>query len=352
MGVLGLVQRVAVAALLTITEYGLWGLIVTALITLAWLKQIGIADKFVQQDEPDQEAAFQKAFTLELAYSAIFFAIACVAFPILGAIYGHMEIVVPGIVLASSLVISAAETPIWIAYRQMRFVRQRVLESIDPRGLGAAVTIVLAIAGLGYWSLVLGPVAGSICGGIAAVATSPYPLRLRYERGHAARVLLVLLAAARLERQRAGDRPGLGADRQLHRRPRRARRARAGDHLLDVRRPARLADPADDLPGGVRGQGSHRAAVRGVREVEPAGADVGVSVRGLAGPVRPRPDQLRARRALARGGGAAAGVRAHDRGPPGRLQLGDLLLGDRQHPAARGLELRPARRLRRASPRR
>ncbi len=181
-GVLGLFQRVAVAALLTITEYGLWGLIVTALITLAWLKQIGIADKFVQQDEADQEAAFQKAFTLELVYSAIFFAIACVAFPLLGALYGHTEIVVPGIVLASSLVFSAAEAPIWVAYRQMRFVRQRVLESIDPL-VGAVVTIVLAIAGLGYWSLVLGPVAGSICGGIAAVATSPYPLRLRYDAG-------------------------------------------------------------------------------------------------------------------------------------------------------------------------
>ena len=131
-GVLGLLQRVAVAALLTITEYGLWGLIVTALITLAWLKQIGIADKFVQQDEADQEAAFQKAFTLELAYSAVFFAIACVVFPVLGALYGHTEIVLPGIVLASSLLISAAEAPIWVAYRQMRFVRQRVLESIDP----------------------------------------------------------------------------------------------------------------------------------------------------------------------------------------------------------------------------
>ncbi len=181
-GVLGLLQRVAVAALLTITEYGLWGLIVTALITLAWLKQIGIADKFVQQDDADQEAAFQKAFTLELAYSAVFFAIACVVFPILGAIYGHTEIVLPGIVLASSLLISAAEAPIWVAYRQMRFVRQRVLESIDPL-VSSVVTIVLAVAGLGYWSLVLGPVAGSICGGIAAVSSSPYPLRLRYDGG-------------------------------------------------------------------------------------------------------------------------------------------------------------------------
>ena len=193
----------------------------------------------------------------------------------------------------------------------------------------------------------LGPVAGSICGGIAAVATSPYPLRLRYDRGTLREYFsfswpLLAASASGLVIVQA-----VGADRQLHRRPRRARGARARDHLLDVRRPARLADPADDLPGGVRGQGPHRAAVRGVREVEPAGADVGVSVRRRAGAVRPRPDQLRARRALARGGGPAAGVRAHDRRPPGRLQLGDLLLGDRRQPPAGGLELRPARGLRR-----
>jgi O-antigen/teichoic acid export membrane protein len=182
LGVVGLVQRVAVAGFLTISEYGLWGLLVTTLITLAWLKQIGIADKFVQQDEADQEAAFQKAFTLELAYSAIFFVIACLAFPVYGAIYGHPEIVIPGIVLAFSLVLTALESPIWIAYRQMRFVRQRVLESIDPL-VAATLTIALAIAGFGYWSLVIGPVAGSLCGGVAAIVTSPYPLRLRYDRG-------------------------------------------------------------------------------------------------------------------------------------------------------------------------
>ncbi len=182
LGVFGLVQRVAVAAFLTISEYGVWGLLVTTVITLAWLKQIGIADKFVQQEEPDQEAAFQKAFTLELAYSALFFGIACLAFPVYGAIYGHMEIVVPGIVLAFSFVPSALEAPIWIAYRQMRFVRQRVLEAVDPI-VAATVTIALAVAGLGYWSLVIGPVTGSICGAAVAVATCPYPLRLRWDRG-------------------------------------------------------------------------------------------------------------------------------------------------------------------------
>ena len=46
----------------------------------------------------------------------------------------------------------------------MRFVRQRMLEAIDPL-VAATVTIGLAIAGLGYWALVIGPVVGSLCGG-------------------------------------------------------------------------------------------------------------------------------------------------------------------------------------------
>jgi len=179
---LGLLQRVAVAALLTITEYGLWGLVVTTLITLAWLKQIGIADKFVQQDEANQELAFQKAFTLELAYSGIFFAIAAIAFPLYAALYGRPEIILPGVLLASTLLFSALQAPIWIAYRQMRFVRQRTLESVEAV-VAAILTVGLAAVGFGYWSLVVGLLAGSVCGSLAAVISSPYRLRLRYDRG-------------------------------------------------------------------------------------------------------------------------------------------------------------------------
>src|SRR3954447_6740614 len=45
-----LVKRVGVAAFLTTGDYGIWGILVTTLITLSWLKQIGISDKYVQQD--------------------------------------------------------------------------------------------------------------------------------------------------------------------------------------------------------------------------------------------------------------------------------------------------------------
>jgi O-antigen/teichoic acid export membrane protein len=179
---LGLIRRVGIAIFLTQTQYGIWGLIVSTLLTLSWLKQIGVNDKYIQQDEADQESAFQKAFTLELGYSTLFYLAVVAVLPLYALLYGHSEIIVPGAVAALALPLSAFETPIWIWYRRMRFVRQRTLEAIDPV-IAFVVTIALGISGFGYWSIVIGGVAGTLFGGIAAVITSPYPLRLRYDRG-------------------------------------------------------------------------------------------------------------------------------------------------------------------------
>jgi len=40
-------------------------LLAVSLGTLLWLKQVGIGDKYIQQDHPDQQAAFEIAFTLQ-----------------------------------------------------------------------------------------------------------------------------------------------------------------------------------------------------------------------------------------------------------------------------------------------
>jgi O-antigen/teichoic acid export membrane protein len=178
---LGLMQKLAVAVFLTTSEYGLWGLLVATVISLAFLKQIGIGDKYVQQDERDQVAAFQKAFTFELSYSLLFYVIMAAALPVYAVIYGRPEIIVPGLILSLALIGSALETPIWIAYRKMQFVRQRTLESVDPV-TSTIVMVVLAASGAGYWSLIIGSVAGTIAGASAAIATSPYPLAWRFDR--------------------------------------------------------------------------------------------------------------------------------------------------------------------------
>src|SRR5204863_7701101 len=77
---------------------------------------------------------------------------------------------------------SALQAPIWIYYRRMHFVRQRALAAIDPV-VSFAVAVGLAVAGAGYWALVIAVVAGAWSAAIVAIVSSPYPLRWRYGRG-------------------------------------------------------------------------------------------------------------------------------------------------------------------------
>lgn len=180
--VLGLAQRFAVAAFLTVTEFGLWGIVLAILMTLYWLKEVGIGEKFVQQNEADQELAFQKAFTLELLYTAAFCVFVLVTLPVFALLYGNSRIILPAAVLTLCLLGGALQTPIWISFREMRFVRQRSLEAVNPI-VSTAIMVPLAAAGAGYWSIVIGIVVGSFAGAAVALASCPYRIALRFERG-------------------------------------------------------------------------------------------------------------------------------------------------------------------------
>jgi O-antigen/teichoic acid export membrane protein len=178
---LGTIQRLVVAAFLTRAEFGFWGIIVSIIINLSWLKDLGIGDKFIQQSEPDQEAAFQKAFTLELLSSSCFLLLVALLLPVWAIAYGHTQIILPGIVLALAVPLSAFETPSWIPYRQMQYGRQRLLTVVDPLVM-FAVTVALAIAGASYWCFIAGALAGSLAGGAVCTLTCPYKMRLRFSR--------------------------------------------------------------------------------------------------------------------------------------------------------------------------
>jgi O-antigen/teichoic acid export membrane protein len=178
---LGTIERLAVAAWLTPSQYGFWGILLAALMALMWIKSAGISDKYVQQSEADQELAFQKAFTIEMCLSLAFFVMAALALPLYALAYGRPQMIVPGLVLALSVPLTAFEAPAWIPYRRMQYARQRFLSSVDPVVTSLA-SVALVAAGLGYWGLVVGAVGGSLVGGLTCVATSPYRLRLRTDR--------------------------------------------------------------------------------------------------------------------------------------------------------------------------
>jgi O-antigen/teichoic acid export membrane protein len=179
---INLARNVGVAAFVTASEYGLWGLLVTTMITLAFLKQVGVADKYIQQREEDQEAAFQKAFTFQFLYTLLFFVIVAVALPVYAfGVYGRPEILLPGFVLSLSLIATTLQAPTWVFYRRMDYFRQRSLEVVDPI-VTTVATLALLIAGMALWGLVIGFLIGSVAGAVVVLIANPYPFRLRFDR--------------------------------------------------------------------------------------------------------------------------------------------------------------------------
>jgi len=178
---LNLIKGFVAAGLLSTTDYGIWGILSITLIAMLWLKDMGVSDKFVQQEEDDQERAFQEAFSVNLVLTGGLFVLMAAAMPLLAWIYGRDELILPGIVLALLLPGLALQAPIWAHWREMRFLRQRALQSIDPL-LSFVLTIVLAIAGAGYWSFIISTVAGTWITALVALRSSPYPIRWRMSR--------------------------------------------------------------------------------------------------------------------------------------------------------------------------
>lgn len=179
---LTIVQGLLLAVLLGTAEYGLWGLLAISFGTLFALAAVGIDDKYIQQDHPDQKAAFEIFFTLQSMLFGVFTLLALVAIPLFSVLYDQPQILLPGLMLALAAPLIALQAPMWVFYRRMDFVKQRLLQGCNPV-VTFAVAIPLAAAGTGFWSIVIGTLAGSLVASALAIRLSPYKLRFRYERG-------------------------------------------------------------------------------------------------------------------------------------------------------------------------
>jgi polysaccharide transporter, PST family len=178
---LNLLRGFLVAAFLTTSEYGVWGVVLVVLFTLMFLRQVGIGEKYIQQDEADQQVAFRKAMTFELALSGVVLVAGVALVPALAAIFGEPEIIAPALVALLVVPAQALQAPLWIFYRDMDFVRQRKLQILDPL-TGFVIAVVLLVAGWNYWALILGVVAGAWVGALVSLRASPYRFRWTWDR--------------------------------------------------------------------------------------------------------------------------------------------------------------------------
>jgi O-antigen/teichoic acid export membrane protein len=183
-----LVQGLIVTRLLGPASIGLYGIVSVTVMSLIALKRVGIDEAFVQQQEDAQEDEFQRAFSLELVLAAAFALVICVAAPLLVLAYGESRLLPLTLATAYLPLAFALQAPGWVFFRRMDFMRQRGLQAIIPV-VTVLVTVPLAATGFGVWSLVVGPLAGNLAGAAAAIAVSPYRLRLRFDRASASRYL-------------------------------------------------------------------------------------------------------------------------------------------------------------------
>jgi O-antigen/teichoic acid export membrane protein len=176
---LALLQGLIVTILLGPRTIGLYGIVTTTAMTIVALKRVGIDEAFVQQSEEGQEEEFQRAFSLELLLAAGFSLAIVATAPIVMAVYGDDRLLALTIAVSYLPLAFALQSPSWIFFRRMDFLRTRILQFIIP-AVSFAVTVPLAASGVGVWSLVIGPAVGNITGAVAAIAVSPYRLRLRF----------------------------------------------------------------------------------------------------------------------------------------------------------------------------
>jgi O-antigen/teichoic acid export membrane protein len=181
-----LAQGLIVARILGPSEIGLYGIVSITVMTLIALKRVGIDEAYVQQDEQDQEHEFQLAFSLELALAAAFALMIAIAAPILVVVYDQPRLLLLTLALSYLPIAFALQAPLWIFFRRMDFLRQRSLQAVVPL-VTFVVTIPLAAADVGVWSIVIGAFAGNVASVALALRLSPYRLAIRFERDAARR---------------------------------------------------------------------------------------------------------------------------------------------------------------------
>jgi len=183
---LTVLQLIIVARLLSTSDVGLYGIVSVTVVSLLALKQVGIDEGYVQQDEADQELAFQRAFSIEIALACVFAVLVALLAPAVAALYGRGELAPLMLALAYLPLAFALQSPAWIFFRRMDFVRQRSLQAIVPV-TSFVGSIGLVLAGLDVWGLILGALIANVLAAAVAVHVSPFPLRLRYDRATARR---------------------------------------------------------------------------------------------------------------------------------------------------------------------
>src|SRR5262245_44301284 len=178
--VLSLVTTLILAKLLVPQEFGIIGIASMTIEVIKLIKDMGLSEAIVYQKREDH-IALDTANTILVGFNSVLFIITCIAAPFVARFYQQPIVTPVLIVMATSLVWdSLRAVPRALIRKQVEF-RKLVMPELLPIVVSTALSIVMAFAGFGVWSLVVKTVLHSLLGAWLLRNSLSYTPRFRYD---------------------------------------------------------------------------------------------------------------------------------------------------------------------------
>ena len=182
--VLQVITILTLAKLLVPADFGVFALATLIVNAVMIFRDVGFAQVLIYR-QSDVEKSANTAFVLSLLSSAMLGGLLFASAPVLGRAFGIPAIVLPVRVMSAAFVLSGmANVPLALLDRQFRFER-RAIPEIAAAFTYAVVSIVLASAGLGAWSLVVGWIAMTVVSTVGIWVVSAWRPALEFDWGEA-----------------------------------------------------------------------------------------------------------------------------------------------------------------------
>jgi PST family polysaccharide transporter len=178
-GVLVLASTAVLARLLDPDDFGLVALAITFIALLEGIADLGLTSALVIQKEEEVLERAETVFASTVAFGFALSAALAAASPLIASFFDEPELAgITAALGATFFIRSLSATHYALALKRLD-IRARTISELVELVVRGVVGIVLAIAGAGVWSLVVGYLAGTVALGIALVLQIPWRPKLK-----------------------------------------------------------------------------------------------------------------------------------------------------------------------------
>lgn len=172
--ILGLLSTLILAKLLTPADFGLVAIAAMMLEVIQLLKDMGLSEAVIYSKREDR-AAIDTAHTILVGYNVVLVLLAVVAAPFVARFYENPTVMPVIVLMASNLVLNSLRAvPLTLVRKNLDY-QSLVIPDVVPVTVASVLSIAMAFAGFGVWSLV----AKSIVQSLLAMALTHYLLPFR-----------------------------------------------------------------------------------------------------------------------------------------------------------------------------